>query len=84
MAYVVYMLQCVDGTFYAGSTSDIEKRLHAHNHLKSGARYTKARRPVELVYQEMKRTLAAARAREAALKRLSRADKIRLVKGHRR
>ena len=77
--FYVYLLQCADGTFYVGSTNDLEKRLHAHNHLKSGAHYTKIRRPVMLKYSEKVKTYAKARAREAELKRMKREEKIALV-----
>ncbi len=77
--YTVYILECADGTYYAGSTSNIEKRLHEHNNLKSGAHYTKIRRPVSLRYSETVETLAEARAREAALKRMNRSEKQSLV-----
>lgn len=75
---VVYMLRCSDGTFYTGCTTDLEKRLHAHNHLKSGAKYTRARRPVELVWSEEAADLSAAKKREAQIKLLSRAEKLKL------
>ncbi len=45
----VYIVRCSDGTLYTGCTSDLERRLHEHNHSKSGAKYTMSRRPVELV-----------------------------------
>ena len=77
--FFAYILQCNDGTFYVGSTSDLEKRLHAHNHLKSGAHYTKIRRPVQLVYSELCDDYATVRAREAALKRMTRAEKQVLI-----
>jgi putative endonuclease len=77
--YVVYILECADGTYYAGSTNDFEKRLHAHNNLKSGAHYTKIRRPVVLKYAETVDTLAEARAREAEFKRMTRAQKQSLI-----
>lgn len=80
MAYFVYILQCADQTYYVGSTSDVNKRLHAHNFLKSGAHYTKIRRPVVLKYSELLETYAQARAREAALKKLTRREKECLVK----
>ena len=78
MQYVVYMLMCADETLYVGSTNDMERRLYAHNHLKSGAHYTKIRRPVRLVYVEPADSLASARSREAELKRLSRPQKLQL------
>lgn len=79
MNFIVYILRCKDGTLYTGSTNDLEKRVHAHNHLKSAAKYTRARRPVELVYSETCATFAEVRSREAALKRLTREEKLRLI-----
>jgi predicted GIY-YIG superfamily endonuclease len=78
--YSVYILECADATLYIGCTNDIDKRIHAHNHGKNGARYTKARRPVVLRYIEAVGTKGKAQSREAALKRLSRADKLALCK----
>lgn len=77
---VTYILRCADDTLYIGSTNDIEKRIHEHNHLKSGAHYTKIRRPVELVYSEIFETLSEARKRECAIKKLTRAQKLSLMK----
>ncbi len=79
MAYFVYILQCADDTFYIGSTNDLEKRVHAHNHEKTGARYTKARRPVKQVYFEEMESRGQALSREAELKKLSRAQKMTLI-----
>ncbi len=79
--YAVYILECNDGTLYVGSTNDIEKRLHAHNHLKSGAHYTKIRRPVILKYLEQNISFSLARKREAELKRYSRQEKINICNG---
>lgn len=73
--YTVYILECADKSLYVGSTPDLEKRLYAHNHLKSGAHYTKIRRPVVLKYKETVKNLGEARRREAELKRLSREAK---------
>jgi putative endonuclease len=64
----VYILKCADGTLYTGSTTDLEKRLYEHNHTTAGAKYTRARRPVSLYYSEKKKTLSAARSREAHIK----------------
>lgn len=75
----VYILRCKDGTLYTGCTTDLEKRLKSHNYLKSGAKYTRARRPVELVYSEVCTDLTAAKKREAALKKLSREAKLKLI-----
>jgi putative endonuclease len=77
--FFAYILECADGTYYAGSTNNLEKRIHQHNHTKSGAHYTKIRRPVVLVYSEGFHTYADARSREAVLKRLSRIDKNKLI-----
>lgn len=78
--FYVYILHCADGTYYVGSTNDMEKRLHSHNNLKSGAHYTKIRRPVELVYSRKCKTYSKVRALEGELKRLTRAEKTALIK----
>jgi putative endonuclease len=75
----VYLLRCADGTLYAGSTTDVEARAHAHN-AGRGARYTAGRRPVEVVYQEECGSRSAALRREHALKRLTRSAKEALVR----
>ena len=75
----VYILECSDGTFYTGWTNDLEKRLKAHNEGK-GAKYTKARRPVKIVYHEVFSTKREAMSREWAIKQLSRNEKIMLIK----
>lgn len=75
---IVYILQCADGTLYTGWTMDLEQRLRAHNR-GQGARYTRGRRPVSLVYQEEQSTRSAAQKREAAIRRLSRAEKLELI-----
>jgi len=78
-AWSVYLLRCADGTFYAGSTMDVEARARAHNDGR-GARYTSGRRPVEVVYQEECGSRSAALRREHALKRLTRAAKDALIR----
>jgi len=80
MPYVVYILKCADKTLYIGFTNDIKKRLYTHNNLKSAAKYTKARRPVKLIYQEKFRNQTKARQREWELKQLSRPEKLALIK----
>ncbi len=77
--YYVYILKCADDSLYVGSTNDMENRLHKHNHLKSGAHYTKIRRPVVLVWSKKCKTYAIARKREGELKALSRKEKFALV-----
>jgi len=74
----VYLLRCADGTLYAGSTTDVEARAHAHN-AGRGARYTSGRRPVEVVYVEECGSKSAALKREHALKRLTRRQKETLI-----
>lgn len=73
-----YILRCADGTLYCGWTNDLEKRLIAHN-AGLGAKYTKSRRPVELVYHEEHETKEAAMRREFRIKRLSRREKLALI-----
>ncbi len=79
MQYYTYILQCADGTLYVGYTNDIEKRLKSHNELKSGAHYTKTRRPVELKYVERFKTLSEALKREAEIKSWPRKKKLKLI-----
>lgn len=79
MPYFVYILRCSDNTLYTGITTDLEKRLHEHNHLPSGAKYTRSRRPVVCVYSESCDDRSAALKREMAIKKLSRLEKTRLI-----
>ena len=74
-----YLVKCADGTLYCGWTNCLEKRLEAHNSGK-GARYTKSRRPVTLVYYEEFATQEEAMSREWAIKRLSRREKEELIR----
>ena len=77
-AWFVYLLRCADGTYYAGSTTDVAARAAAHN-AGRGARYTSGRRPVTVVYVEPCGSRSAALRREHALKRLSRSEKDALI-----
>lgn len=78
-AWWVYMLRCADGSLYTGITTDVDRRLAEHNGAGApGARYTRSRRPVELVYAEAAASRAEATRREAAIKRLDRARKLAL------
>ncbi len=74
----VYILQCADGTLYTGWTTDLQARLRAHNAGK-GAKYTKARLPVHIVYAESLPSKNEAMRRESAIKRLTRARKLELA-----
>lgn len=73
-----YVVKCSDGSLYTGWTNHLEQRIQAHNEGR-GAKYTKSRRPVELVYYEVLETKEAAMQREYAIKQLSRAEKIQLI-----
>lgn len=79
MGWFVYMLRCADGTLYTGVTTSLERRLAEHNHGQRGARYTRARRPVELLYHEAAADRADACRREAAIRRCSRSEKLALA-----
>ncbi len=79
MPHFVYILECADRSLYVGCTNNLEKRVREHNHSKQGAHYTKIRRPVVLKYSETFSNLHDARAREAALKRLTREKKLKLI-----
>ena len=79
-AWHVYVLRCADGTLYTGIATDLERRLREHNgEIGRGAKYTAARRPVELVYSEGHADRSAAAQREAAIKRMSRRAKLGLI-----
>lgn len=79
MKHFVYILECADTSLYVGSTNDLERRVHQHNHAKAGAHYTKIRRPVVLKYSQTFKTFHEARVREAELKRLTRAQKLEII-----
>jgi putative endonuclease len=76
--WYVYILECADGTFYTGITNNLDKRIKAHNSGK-GAKYTKGRGPVELVYQESKQNKSEALKSEFALKKLTREQKLKII-----
>ena len=78
MVWFVYMLRCADGSLYTGYTDDVQRRLATHQSGK-GAKYTRSRLPVELAYWEELPDKSAALRREAAIKRLSRERKLKLI-----
>jgi putative endonuclease len=78
MPYFVYILHCSDGTYYTGITTDLQRRLEEHNHSAKGAKYTRARRPVTLVYSEKLDDKSSASKREYAIKKLTRTQKMEL------
>ncbi len=79
-SYYVYIVECSDKTLYTGWTNNIEKRIKEHNNGKNGAKYTRGRRPVKLIYRERCVNLSDALKREAMIKKLSRKQKLLLVK----
>ncbi len=76
--YYTYIVRCADGTYYTGYTTDIEKREAVHNSGK-GAKYTRSRLPVKMVYRECFATKSEAMSREWHIKRLSREEKEKLI-----
>ena len=78
MPWFLYVVKCQDTSLYTGITTDITRRLKEHN-AKKGAFYTKNKTPVELVYQESMLNQSEARKREAAIKQLTRKQKLKLV-----
>lgn len=78
--YFVYILQCNDDTLYTGITSDLERRVKEHNSSKLGAKYTKFRRPVELIYSKKYTNRSEAQVEEARIKKLTRQKKLQILK----
>ena len=77
--YFVYILQCSDSTFYTGITTNLDRRIKEHNTSKVGAKYTKARRPVKLIYSKQFDNRSEASIEEARIKKLSRTEKHNLI-----
>jgi putative endonuclease len=78
VSWVCYLLKCADDTLYCGITNDLDKRIAAHN-AGEGAKYTRSRTPVELVFSEACEDRSAASKREMQIKKLSRAAKFKLI-----
>jgi putative endonuclease len=78
--YYLYILQCKDGTLYAGITTDLQRRLAEHNGAKLGAKYTAARRPVKVVYFRKFKNRSTASREEARIKKLKKVQKLELIK----
>ena len=78
--WYVYILECKDKSFYTGITNDLKRRIEEHNNSKLGAKYTRGRRPVKLVYSKKMKDKAKALQNEYQIKRLSRAEKAVLIK----
>ena len=78
--YFVYMVKCADNTFYTGITTELERRIEEHNGSDKGAKYTRVRRPVNLVYSEEHPDRSSASKREYEIKKkMSRAEKLNLI-----
>lgn len=78
--YYLYILKCADDSLYTGITTDLERRVEEHNSSKVGAKYTKCRRPVELVYSKRLSTRSAASKEEARIKALNREEKLEIIR----
>ena len=80
MSWFVYILRCSDDTLYTGVTTDIERRFKEHKEGKTGAKYTRSRFPLEIVFRETWASRSEAQVREAQIKKLSRPLKKLLIK----
>ncbi len=78
--WYVYVLKCSDETLYTGITTDLQRRIEEHNSSPKGAKYTRIRRPVEMIYFEQCKDKSGATIRELEIKKLSRAKKLELIK----
>lgn len=78
--YYLYILRCADKTLYTGITTDLKRRLAEHNGKRLGAKYTAARRPVKLVYAKKFRNRSMAAKAEAKIKKLTKVQKLELIK----
>jgi putative endonuclease len=77
--YFVYIIQCSDDTLYTGITTNLDRRIKEHNNSKLGAKYTKVRRPVKLVYSKEFENRSEASKEESRIKKLSRTEKLKLI-----
>jgi putative endonuclease len=75
----VYILKCADGTFYTGLTVDLKRRVGEHNNSRLGAKYTRSRRPVKLIYSQKVKTRSRAARLEYQIKKMTRPEKIKLI-----
>ena len=80
--HYIYLVRCSDDSLYCGWTTDLKRRIDAHNgHIPGGVKYTRGRRPVTLVYAESFHQKQEAQRREYAIKRMAKTKKLRLIKG---
>ena len=79
--YYVYMVECADATLYTGIATELERRIEEHNSTEKGAKYTRVRRPVTLVYSEEHPDRSSASKREYEIKKkMNRTEKLRMIK----
>ena len=78
--YSLYILRCADKTLYTGITVDLKRRVKEHNHSKLGAKYTRARRPVKIVYSKKFRNRSLASKAESQIKQMTRQEKLKLIR----
>ncbi len=78
--YYLYILECADKSLYTGIATDLERRIKEHNNSPEGAKYTRGRRPVKLVYSKKFRNRSTASKAESKIKMLSREEKLELIK----
>lgn len=79
--YYLYILKCADGTLYTGITNELERRIKEHNSPDLGAKYTRGRRPVELLFSKPFENRAAALKEEYRIKKLSKEQKLKMIHG---
>ncbi len=79
MSYYVYIVECSDKTLYTGIATDLKRRLDEHNSSEKGAKYTRNRRPVKLMYKEKLQDRSSASKREYTIKKLTRVKKLSLI-----
>lgn len=77
--YYVYIVECADGSYYTGYTTDVQRRINEHNYSMRSAKYTRSRRPVKLIHKEEFDNLSSALKREHAIKKLKRKAKKELI-----
>lgn len=80
MSWFVYMIRCSDGSLYTGATTDLKRRFNEHKEGKTGAKYTRSRFPVAIVYEETSPTRSSAQIRESEIKRFSKKEKELLIR----
>lgn len=81
MTWFIYILECSDGTLYTGVSTDPDRRVYEHNHTSKGAKYTRGRRPVKLLWAKACRDRSNAQGLEAKIKTLNRDQKLAYING---